>query len=207
MDNVRAAASSDGDGQVAESPLAWKTRDVVVAAALAVPLGIVFYVWLIGWNAAQLVPPLAHFVGGLYVLAGVLVGYVLRRPGAAFLGEMIAALVEWPLAPYGPIILFLGLLQAVGVEAVFALFRYRNYRLPVLMAAGAVGALAVLFGRFYVAFGYASLDPTEQAIRLVATLLGGAIVGGLLGKLLGDALARTGVLNNFPIARGQVREI
>ena len=204
MENVRSAGD---DAQGAESPLAWKTRDIVVAAALAVPLGIVFYVWLIGWNAAQLVPPLGHFVGGLYVLAGVLVGYVLRRPGAAFLGEMIAAFVEWPLAPYGPIILFLGLLQAVGIEAVFAAFRYRNWSLPVLMLAGAVGALAVLFGRFYVAFGYASLAPEEQAIRLVATILGGAIVGGLLGKLVGDALARTGVLNNFPIARSRVREI
>jgi energy-coupling factor transport system substrate-specific component len=204
MDNVRAAGD---DGQVTESPLAWKTRDIVVAAALAVPLGIVFYVWLIGWNAAQLVPALGHFVGGLYVLAGVLVGYVLRRPGAAFLGEMIAAFVEWPLAPYGPIILFLGLLQAIGIEAVFAAFRYRNWSLPVLMLAGAVGAVAVLFGRFYVAFGYASLAPEEQALRLVATILGGAIVGGLLGKVVGDALARTGVLNNFPIARSRVREV
>lgn len=204
MDNVRPAGD---DAQVAESPLAWKTRDVVVAAALAVPLGIVFYVWLIGWNAAQLVPPLGHFVGGLYVMAGVLVGYVLRRPGAAFLGEMIAAFVEWPLAPYGPIILFLGLLQAVGIEVVFAAFRYRNWSLPVLMLAGAVGALAVLFGRFYVAFGYSALAPEEQAIRLVATILGGAIVGGLLGKVVGDALTRTGVLNNFPIARSRVREI
>jgi energy-coupling factor transport system permease protein len=204
MDNVRSAGH---DAQVAGGPLAWTTRDVVVAAALAVPLGIVFYVWLIGWNAAQLVPALGHFVGGLYVLAGVLVGYVLRRPGAAFLGEMIAAFVEWPLAPYGPIILFLGLLQAVGVEAVFAAFRYRNWSLPALMLAGAVGALAVLFGRFYVAFGYASLAPEEQAIRLATTLLGGAIVGGLLGKVVGDALARTGVLNNFPIGRDRVREI
>ena len=204
MDDVRSAGD---DAQVAESPLAWKTRDVVVAAALAVPLGLVFYVWLIGWNAAQLVPALAHFMGGLYVLAGVLVGYVLRRPGAAFLGEMIAAFVEWPLAPYGPIILFLGLLQAIGVEAVFAGFRYRNWSLPVLMLAGAVGALAVLFGRFYVAFGYANLAPEEQAIRLVTTILGGAILGGLLGKVIGDALARTGVLNNFPIGRDRVREI
>ena len=204
MDNVRSAGD---DAQVVESPLAWKTRDVVVAAALAVPLGLVFSVWLIGWNAAQLVPALGHIVGGLYVVAGVLVGYVLRRPGAAFLGEMIAALVEWPLAPYGPIILFLGLLQALGVEAVFAGFRYRNYSLPVLMLAGAVGALAVLFGRFYVAFGYGALAPQEQAIRIVATIVGGAVFGGLLGKLLGDGLVKTGVLNNFPIARGRVREI
>lgn len=204
MDNVRSAGD---DAQVAGSPLAWTTRDVVVAAALAVPLGFVFYVWLIGWNAAQLVPALGHFMGGMYVLAGVLVGYVLRRPGAAFLGEMIAAFVEWPLAPYGPIILFLGLLQAVGVEAVFAVFRYRSWSLPVLMLAGAVGALAVLFGRFYVAFGYANLAPEEQAIRLATTILGGAIIGGLLGKVVGDALARTGVLNNFPIGRDRVREI
>jgi energy-coupling factor transport system substrate-specific component len=75
------------------------------------------------------------------------------------------------------------------------------------MLAGAVGAVAVLFGRFYVAFGYASLAPEEQALRLVATILGGAIVGGLLGKVVGDALARTGVLNNFPIARSRVREV
>jgi energy-coupling factor transport system substrate-specific component len=209
MDEARSSDGDTGDTQVqvGEGPLAWKTRDVVVAAALAVPLGIVFYVWLIGWNAAQLVPALAHFAGGLYVLAGIVVGYVLRRPGAALLGEMIAALVEWPLAPYGVIILFLGLLQGLGVEAVFAATRYRNYSLPVMMLAGAVGALAVLFGRFYVAFGYASLAPGEQVLRLVATVAGGAILGGLLGKVLADALARTGVLNNYPIARDRVREV
>ncbi len=34
-------------------------------------------------------------------------------------------------------------------------------------------------------------------------LIGGAILAGLVGKLIGDALAQTGVLNNFPIARRQ----
>ena len=34
-----------------------------------------------------------------------------------------------------------------------------------------------------------------------------AIVGGLLGKFIADALAKTGVLNNFPIGRDQVREV
>jgi energy-coupling factor transport system substrate-specific component len=204
MENARQV---DTSGQAAESRTAWKTRDVIVAAGLAVPLGVVFWVWLIGWNAAQLVPPLGHFVGGVYVMAGIVVGYVLRRPGAALLGEMIAAFVEWPLAPYGPIILFLGLLQGLGVEAVFAATRYRQFSLPIVMIAGAVGALAVLFGRFYAAFGYANLAPEEQAIRLVATVLGGAIMGGLVGKLIADALARTGVLNNFPIARDRIAEV
>lgn len=213
---VPATSGAREGGNVADASVAeptavsqggWKTRDFIVAAGLAVPLGFLFAAWLIGWNALQLIPPALHFVGGFYVVAGIVVGYVLRRPGAAILGEMIAAFIEWPLAPYGPIILFLGLLQAVGIEAVFAATRYRDYRLRVLMAAGVVGALAVLFGRFYVAFGYANLAIAEQLIRLGATVLGGAIVGGLFGKVIADALAATGVLNNFPIARDRIREV
>jgi len=204
MDNVRRA---EQDGASAEGPTGWKTRDVVVAAALAVPLGIVYAGWLLAWLAAQVVPEVSHFLGGLYVVAGIVVAYVTRRPGAALLGEMIAALVETPIAPYGVILLWLGLLQGVGMEAVFAATRYRRYSLPVLMLAGVVGALAVLFGRFYVAFGYGNLALDVQLIRLVATILGGALLGGLLGKLIADALAKTGVLNNFPIARDRVREV
>lgn len=204
MDNTRPAADDAAHGA---RSMAWKTRDVVVAAALAVPLGIIYAGWLLAWLAAQVVPEVSHFLGGLYVVAGIVVAYVTRRPGAALLGEMIAALVETPIAPYGVILLWLGLLQGLGMEAVFAATRYRRYSLPVLMLAGVVGALAVLFGRFYLAFGYGSLAPETQLLRLVATVLGGALLGGLLGKLIADALAKTGVLNNFPIARDRVREI
>lgn len=203
MENVR---PSDNAGTV-ESPFAWKTRDILVAAGIAVPLGLVYAGWLALWLAAQIVPELSHVVGGLYVLAPVIVGYVLRRPGAALLAEMLAAFVETPFTPYGTIIIWLGFLQGVGVEAVFALTGYRRYTLPVLLVAGAVGALAVLFGRFYVAFGYGNLAIEVQILRIVATIVGGALFGGLLGKVIADALVKTGVLNNFPIARSQVREI
>ena len=202
-----ADAQIEGEPQAGQAQGGWKTRDFIVAAGLAVPLGLIFAVWLLAWNAAQLAPWLAHFVAGLYVVAGVVVGYVLRRPGTAFLGEMMAAFVEWPLAPYGAIILFLGMLQAVGVEAVFASTRYRNYSLRILMLAGAVGALGVLFGRFYFAFGYGNLAVIDQLVRLISTILGGAVLGGLLGKFIADSLVKTGVLNNFPIARDQVREV
>ena len=88
MDNVRSAGD---DAQVAERPLAWKTRDVVVAAALAVPLGLVWsLVWGQVWTFARaLSPELGFFVAGFYVAAGVIVGYVVRRPGAALLGGAI----------------------------------------------------------------------------------------------------------------------
>ena len=206
MESARSAYPEDRrDGGLG----GWQTRDVIVAAALAVPLGLV---WSIVWGqvwlfARGIVPELGLIVAGFYIAAGVLVGYVVRRPGAALLGEMIASLIEVPLTPFGPVALWLGLLQGLGVEAVFAATRYRNFGLPVLMLAGAAGALLVFVGYEYVVFGYGSLAVGVQILRFAARLLGGALFAGLASKLIGDALAQTGVLNNFPIGRARVREI
>jgi energy-coupling factor transport system substrate-specific component len=206
MDDVRSAGD---DARVAEGPLAWKTRDVVVAAALAVPLGII---WSLGWGyvwtfGRSILPELGFVLDGFYVVAAVLVGYIVRRPGAALLGEMLASALEIPLTPFGAVVLWLGLLQGIGVEAVFAATRYRNWSLPVLLLAGAIGAIVPYFGYTYVTSNVASLGIEIQLLRVVLKLIGGAVFAGLVGKLIADALVPTGVLNNFPIARSRVREI
>jgi energy-coupling factor transport system substrate-specific component len=206
MDNV---GRVEQDSASAEGSMAWKTRDVVVAAALAVPLGII---WSLGWGyvwtaGRGILPELGFVLDGFYVVAGVLVGYIVRRPGAALLGEMLASLLEIPLTPFGAIVLWLGLLQGLGVELVFAGTRYRNWRLPTLLLAGAVGAIFPYFGYTYLTSSVASLGIDIQILRVVLKLVGGAIFAGLVGKLIADALAKTGVLNNFPIARDRVREI
>jgi energy-coupling factor transport system substrate-specific component len=210
MSNVRIyGPDGSSDQPEAERPLAWKTRDVVVAAALAVPLGII---WSLGWGyvwsaGRAILPELGFILDGFYVVAGVLVGYIVRRPGAALLGEMLASALEIPLTPFGAVVLWLGLLQGIGVEAVFAATRYRNWSLPVLLLAGAVGALVPYFGYTYFTSNIASLDPAIQILRIVLKLIGGAVFAGLVGKLIADALAKTGVLNNFPIGRSRVHEI
>ena len=101
----------------------------------------------------------------------------------------------------------LGFLQGIGTEAVFAATRYRKWSLPVLLAAGAAGAGLGFIAYEYVVFGYGSFGLVALATRFVSRLLGGAILGGLVPKLIADALVPTGVLNNFPIARSKVREI
>ena len=206
MDSVRSAYPGDRGGG---GLLGWQTRDLIVAAALAVPLGLLWgVVWGQVWLVARgFLPELGLLVAGFYIAGGVLVGYVVRRPGAALLGELLAALVQMPLTPFGPVVLWLGLLQGLGVEAVFAATRYRNYSLPILMLAGAAGALFVFVGYEYVVFGYGGLATGVMLLRFAVRLLGGALFAGLGGKLIGDALVRTGVLNNFPIARDRVREI
>jgi energy-coupling factor transport system permease protein len=186
----------------------WKTRDFIVTAAIAVVLGLVWSLgWVHVWQIARgILPEFGFFVAGFYVAAAVITGYIIRRPGAALLGEMIAAIIEVPLTALGPVALILGLLQGLGVEAVFAATRYRNWSLPVLLLAGALGA-ALGYAYEMFAFGYINMEPLAQATRFGARELGGIILAGLLGKLIADALAQTGVLNNFPIARDRVREV
>ena len=185
----------------------WRTRDFIVAAAIAVPLGLVWsfaygFVWL---TARGIQPLLGDVFDGFYIIGGVLVGYVVRKPGAALLGEMLAALVEVPFTGFGAVVLWLGLLQGLGVELVFLATRYRRFDLLTLMIAGAMGALAAVIGYSYVAEGWLGLEPGVQILRIILKLLGGALLAGLLGKVIGDALVQTGVLNNFPI--GRTREV
>jgi energy-coupling factor transport system substrate-specific component len=210
MSDVRVYGSdgqADGPGEPAVA--SWKTRDIIVAAALAVPLGLVWvYVWGIVWSAGRaFLPELGFFLDGFYLAGGVLVGYVIRKPGAALLGEMIAALVELPLTPFGVVVLWLGFVQGIGAEAGFAATRYRRWGLMTVMVAGLLGALVGWFGYDYWMYGYYKQEIGRQLLLFVIKLIGGALLGGGLGKVIADAVAATGMLNNFAIARGRVREI
>jgi len=49
--------------------------------------------------------------------------------------------------------------------------------------------------------GYFQLEPGLLVALLIVRLLSGAILSGLLSKVIGDALARTGVLSNFALGR------
>jgi energy-coupling factor transport system substrate-specific component len=202
-----ATESSLGRAMSASVPVDWhwRTRDFIVAAALAVPLGLVWsFVWGTVWLTARgITPELGNIFDGFYIVAGVLVGYVVRKPGAALLGEMIAALLEIPFTPFGAVVLVLGFLQGIGVEAVFFATRYRRYDLPMLLVAGALGSFVALAGYSYWSQGWMQLAVGLQLLRLVLKLLGGAFFAGLVGKLLADALVPTGVLDNFAIARAR----
>lgn len=178
----------------------WTTRDIVIASALAVAVGMLFVAWSWTYQFLRFIPsPFNAWLVGFWMIGGTLVPYVVRRPGAAFMGEMVAALVEAPLVPWGITTLVSGLVQGLPAEAAFALTGYRRWGLGVLMAAGAAAALGGFLQEYYPYNLYEQIV-LLQIVGVVLRMLGGAILAGLLAKLTGDALAETGVLEGMPVA-------
>jgi energy-coupling factor transport system substrate-specific component len=181
----------------------WTTRDAVLVAVLAVVFGFLYMQWVAVWVAAA---SLGAQIGqealfGFWLIAGLLASYIIRRPGAALLGEFLAALAEVLFgAAAGTPLLVTGIMQGLGAELVFGARRYRDYSLLTMVVAGAVGMLVALPWNWY-RLGYFQLNPGLMVVLLVVRLLSGAIISGGGAKLIGDALAKTGVLSSFAIGR------
>jgi energy-coupling factor transport system permease protein len=187
----------------------WTTREIVVAAVLAVAVGVLFWAWGLLWSTAfQAIPylPVQYLTVGVWMIGGLLVPYVVRRPGAALLGELVAAFVSMALGnQWGGATMLSGLVEGLGAEIVFAALLWRNYSLPVMMGAGALaGVFSLVLDSFF--YGYwAQFSVNMILLAAAAVALSGAVLGGYVSKLLGDALARTGVLAGLEISRARRR--
>jgi energy-coupling factor transport system permease protein len=183
----------------------WRVVDIVVAAVLAVACGVAFWAWDTGSVAPStalhaLTPGLEGLVGGVWLLAAVLVALVVRKPGAALFAEIVAATVEAILgSTWGANDLLYGLIQGLGAEVIFAIFLYSSWRLGTAMLAGA--AAGVCLTALDLVLYYPAAGPTFDIIYGVTSVISGALIAGLLSWLLVRALARTGVLNRFASGR------
>jgi energy-coupling factor transport system substrate-specific component len=184
----------------------WRTVDIVLGAVLAVAFGAVFQAWNLLWAAVtpafMAVPPLQGFMYGVWLLPAVLVPLVIRRPGAALLGEGVAAVASALFgAPWGLLTIAYGLMQGGAAELIFGLGLYRRWGLPTAVLAGAAaGAAAVLLDLLIY---YPDWAVGYQVLYAALVIPSAAIVAGLGGWLLVRALARTGVLSAFPAGREQ----
>src|SRR5690606_29204816 len=172
---------------------------------IVVVLGAVFAVLYLGWVQVWLIAQAIFgavtmdVVMGFWFIVSIIAAAIIRKPGAALISEVLAAGIEILLgSPAGLMLLVSGAIQGAGAEVVFAATRWRNYSLPVLMAAG-VGAAVASFAYTWVVFDYGALAPTLLIVMFVLRCLSGVLLGGLLGHLIVEALYRTGVLSGLAI--------
>ncbi|CAH0236884.1 Putative HMP/thiamine permease protein YkoE [Microbacterium oxydans] len=192
----------------------WRVVDIVVAAVLGVAIGLVFWGWnTIGYAwfgaADALTPGLGGIAVGIWLLGGVVGGLVIRKPGAALVVELVAAIVSMLIGNvWGISTVLSGLVQGLGAEIIFALFFYRRFGITVAALAGVgAGAAAWVFELFYGSSPNILKSFEFNTIYLVSVVISGAILAGVVGWLLVRALAVTGALNRFAVGREHVREV
>jgi len=185
--------------------LRWRVVDIVVASVLAVAAGLVFVFWNVASNpiAAPLsaaLPGLQALAGGGWLFAGVLTALVIRKPGAALYGELVAATVSALVGnQWGVLTIESGLVQGLGAELVFAAFLYRRWNLPVAVLAGAVAGLALAINDLIL--WYPGSATAFAAIYTASAIVSGALIAGVLSWFVVRGLAKTGALSRFDSGR------
>lgn len=185
--------------------LRWRVVDIVVASVIGVACGAVFLVWNVASGPLTdplklLLPGLQALGGGLWLFAGVVTALVIRKPGAALYGELVAAAVSALVGnQWGPTTLVSGLTQGLGAELVFLVFLYANWRVGVTVLAGAGAGLAMAATDLLIWYpGAAGLFVT---VYTVSGVVSGAVIAGFLSWLAVRGLARTGALDRFASGR------
>lgn len=179
----------------------WTLRETLVVAVIGAVFAVLYLGWVQLWLIAQAVfgSLTMDVFMGFWFVASIVAAAIIRKPGVAYAAEFLAAAVQVLFgSPAGLILLVSGAVQGAGAEVVFAATRWRNYSLPVLMAAG-VGAAVFSFIYTWIRFDYGALEPAVLIAMFVLRCLSGALLGGFLGHLIVEALYRTGALTGFAI--------
>ncbi len=168
-------------------------------------IGVTVAIFWMGWtlvyeSLSPLLKPIAlnYLVAGVWYLGGTLSAYIVRKPGAAIFGELMAAAVEMTLSHWGFVALLWGLAQGVAAELVFAFTGYRRWGKITMMLAGAMAGIAA-YVLDYFFYGYSGFERWYITLSVVNSAIGGAVGSGLLAVVIGKALIPTGALEGFKI--------
>jgi len=179
----------------------WTVRDVVALIATIIVLGVVFSFW--GWAMQVLSRVLGEVAAGLFYgvwfWAGLLLPYVIRKPGAALLGEFGASIVAYLLgSPLGALMLVLGWVQGLALELVFAWVHLQHWGLVTMLVAGAVAGTASFAVNLVALPAQTALYSSGVIIAMFwIAIISGAVLGGLVCKILADRLLTIAAVQRF----------
>jgi len=186
----------------------WRTVDIVVAAAIAIAFGVVFWAWNQLWAAATpafvAIPPAQNILYGVWLVPAVLAGLIIRKPGAALFTELVAASVSAILgSQWGLDAVVSGALQGLGAEIVFLVVGYRRWTIAVALVAAIGTAIAAWVHDTPLYYADIGLGP--QLVILAFMVVSAIVIAGIGSWLLMRSLVQTGVLAQFPAGRAQQR--
>lgn len=182
----------------------WQLKDIIMIGILGLLFALIylgaFYVSMgiqAGLTPFGLAPFGFEFVYGVWFMAATIAAFIIQKPGVAFVTEVLAAFLELLMGNF-PLVITTGIVQGIGLELGFAVFRYRRYDMLSMCTSAALACIAS-FVWTYFTNGYAALE-TGILVAMFAVRMGTSLLfAGVLSNLLGKGLARTGVLKGYPI--------
>ena len=179
--------------------------EIVLTLVLSVALGVAFWGWTFVYDLAKpflKVAGLSYLVAGLWILASILLPYIVRKPGVAIIASVMAAFIESLLTHWGLMSLLWGLVQGLGAEIVFFLFAYRRWNLGVLTLAAILSSL-FSYALDYFIYDYSSLSLSFNSLQLGSYIVSAIFFAAVFSYLLGERLVRLGILDQFLIAKNR----
>ncbi|CAH0416792.1 ECF transporter S component [Periweissella fabaria] len=184
--------------QTTKKSSGWHLRDVIMLTLIAIFFGFIFWIWAFAYDAVAATPlkPFANDITlGAWIMAGPLAGYLLRKAGASFLGEFLAAFAEMIIgSQWGVSTLLSGLIQGIGGELGFALTGYKKWNSFSLVLSTLTSTI-VTFGYDLYASGYTSYSLGMLITLFIIRFLSIGFFGGVLVAAITKLIDKSGILN------------
>lgn len=176
-------------------------RDIILLALIGIVFGVIYFAAGFIYNGLTILlapigyGPMANDITmGIWCMAGPLAGFLLRLPGAAFLGEFLGSAIEMFLGEqWGAVNLLSGLVQGIGTELGFTFTFYKLYNwLTILMTA--ITTTLVTFAWDWFRNGYNHFSGEMLIIMLIVRFISIFVFSGILVKLIANLLQRAHVI-------------
>lgn len=184
----------------------WELREIILIGILGTVFSAIYLaIFNFGMVISSVLTPfgLANFgfelIYGVWFMAATMAAYIIRKPGIALLAEVAASAIELLMGnPGGMTVVLTGLIQGLGCELVFAATRYKKWKLSTMCLSGCLAALFIFCYELYY-LQYYLLSPVMLAGQLLVRFISASVFSGLIVKLAGDGLAKTGVLKSYAL--------
>ena len=185
----------------------WKLKDVLLIAISAVLFGVIYLgcTYAGGFLYGILSPAGLGSLGyepfyGIYFMAAAFGVFVMRKPGAGIIAEVLAAILECLFGNFfGPIIILSGIVQGLGFELIIALKKYKKYD-TLTMVEGAILCSVITMGYNLVVSGYNKIAVGVLLLMLVVRLISAIVFDAFITPALSKGLVKAGVLKGYAIA-------
>ena len=188
----------------------WKLNEIILMAMICIVFGVVYLgaVYLMSTTEALfaftgLTKLGTEVIFGIWLMAATFAGYILQKPGAAILAEIIASVIEVLLGNwFGPMVIVAGIVQGLGAELVFGMHKYQNYGGSVIYQA-AIGTMITSFIWSFIRSGYLKFSLGVLIIYFIVRCISSLFFAGFLCKTVADSLKRAGLLKSYALGKNR----